>query len=59
MKNSISNFANFALSRSEMKAVSGGCGVKINGTWDYGFTKAEATSMVMNGVADRWCCASC
>ena len=72
MKNSISNFATFSLSRNEMKNVSGGgCGATChypNGSVEvaanYGNSSKEtavamATSCGESGGRGYWCCASC
>jgi natural product precursor len=57
--NTLSNFSQFALTRSEMRAVIGGCGRKCNGTWTYGWTKAEAKGSVGSNGCTNWCCESC
>ena len=71
MKNLMSNFSGLALSRNEMKSVTGGCGVHLYkngslvGTW-LGYSKAEAVKLgrSKDGLAGgsiiaKWCCASC
>lgn len=75
MKNSMSSFSGLALSRTEMKSVTGGCnvyvsmGVQPNGEilWmqknDTSLTYAQAfnsaTTTAMQGTRARFCCASC
>jgi natural product precursor len=54
---SLSSFNSYALSRSEMKNVTGGCGVKCNGT--YGWSKSEAKGKLGSGECTNWCCSSC
>ncbi len=70
--NTLSNFSQFALTRGEMKAVSGGCmywyeigGVRQYST--YSMSKEQAKKGASNihvsngGAGERtgWCCASC
>jgi natural product precursor len=59
MKN-LMNFSNSALTKSEMKNVKGGCGLKCNGKWSYGWRKSDAKSW-LGGASGctNWCCASC
>jgi hypothetical protein len=56
---SLMNFSKSALTRSEMINVKGGCGLKCNGTWSYGWSKSGATYWLGYAGCTNWCCASC
>jgi hypothetical protein len=66
MQNLMTNFSGLALSRIEMKNVTGGCGYSCGGgVWHYNVSKAYAKgSNGMGACASwgghgSWCCASC
>lgn len=71
MKNSISNFGEFALSRSEMKSISGGCNAKCSvGGGAYEYSSADSSMSQAAAIAAQqactegggtgyWCCSSC
>jgi hypothetical protein len=62
---SLMNFVNDALSRTEMKSITGGCAFKCSGDgwgWSTGMSYASAVNGMNScpsGYPGRWCCASC
>jgi hypothetical protein len=64
MNNLMSNFSGLALSRIEMKNVTGGCGYRCGSGSTYtGMSKSSAQSFASScaswGQSGHWCCASC
>ena len=59
MNNLMSNFSGLAMSRMEMKKVTGGCmAMNSNGTVMGPFSSGTRASIAA-GAGGHWCCASC